>query len=318
MGGALELRTWAKRGTLVVDGPDRKTWLNGLLTCDVGDLQDGEGTWGLLLNRKGKIQSVLWVVCHKQELWLTPSEGTTEHVLGELDKRLIMEDAEVARRDVFSWLTLHGACALEAGRALAVQHNGCSARLSWLADDCAMVCLLTEDAQRVTELCSAGQLSLCGSMVSPLTDEQWVSLRLRSGLGEFGLDFDASSRPHEAGLERRAVSWSKGCYLGQEVVCMQDMRGKVKARVSVFEATPPGQAALSDSHAPGVGDTVEDPSGQGLGTVTSAGIVDDSVYLMACVATKALAADPPELSVATQGVPWTLRPVALPSEIANA
>src|SRR5690606_24904679 len=89
--------------------------------------------------------------------------------------------------------------------------------------------------------------TLDGSRVS-LSDPAWALWRLRHELPWGGIDFDASVRPHEAALERKAVSWSKGCYLGQEVVCMQDMRGKVKKRLAVFtsigdaltEQTPSG------------------------------------------------------------------------------
>ena len=65
------------------------------------------------------------------------------------------------------------------------------------------------------------------------------------GLGVFGVDFGERDNPHEASLDRIAVSWTKGCYLGQEVVCMQDMRGKVKRRLVALE----GSAALLGSAA---------------------------------------------------------------------
>src|SRR5690606_38680361 len=61
----------------------------------------------------------------------------------------------------------------------------------------------------------------------PLAEEQWDELRVVWGVPDFERDFFPVDKPHEASLERRAVDWKKGCYLGQEVVCMQDMRGKV-------------------------------------------------------------------------------------------
>jgi folate-binding protein YgfZ len=63
------------------------------------------------------------------------------------------------------------------------------------------------------------------------------------GLGVFGVDFGEHDNPHEASLDRLAVSWTKGCYLGQEVVCMQDMRGKVKRRLIALD----GAAVLLDA-----------------------------------------------------------------------
>jgi folate-binding protein YgfZ len=73
------------------------------------------------------------------------------------------------------------------------------------------------------------QTSLAG--LPTLDDDAWTTLRLERGVVEWAREFDGAERPHEAGLERRAVDWQKGCYLGQEVVCMQDMRGKVSRRV---------------------------------------------------------------------------------------
>jgi folate-binding protein YgfZ len=63
------------------------------------------------------------------------------------------------------------------------------------------------------------------------SEADWDAFRIAQSLGRFGVDFGEADNPHEAALDRRAVSWSKGCYLGQEVVCMQDMRGKLKRRL---------------------------------------------------------------------------------------
>jgi hypothetical protein len=74
-------------------------------------------------------------------------------------------------------------------------------------------------------------------------------LRVAAGFPAFGVDYTADDNPHEASLDRRAVSFQKGCYLGQEVVYMQDARGKVKRRVvlvSIESSTPipPGTPIL--------------------------------------------------------------------------
>jgi folate-binding protein YgfZ len=73
--------------------------------------------------------------------------------------------------------------------------------------------------------------ALTRSGVVPGSAEDWLLLRLERGVAVHGVDFGVDDNPHEAGLEERAVSWNKGCYLGQEVVCMQGMRGKVKRRL---------------------------------------------------------------------------------------
>src|SRR5262249_43973105 len=59
----------------------------------------------------------------------------------------------------------------------------------------------------------------------------WEALRLERGVPAFGVDFDEKTYPQEASLEKTAVSFDKGCYLGQEVVCMLEMRGHVKRKL---------------------------------------------------------------------------------------
>jgi folate-binding protein YgfZ len=203
------------RPTLKVSGPDRATWLNGLLTCDVQKVGPGHGTWGLLLDRLGKIQAVLGVLADGEHLYLAVFWGDSDVVMRELDARLVMEDAELTLCEKpVHWRLWVGPDATAAPTGATAFGEVSFAKPCMLAafDDS------TPSVGAVPRLSSAA----------------WHVFRVRHGLPWGGIDFDDTSRPHEAGLERRAVSWSKGCYLGQEVVCMQDMRGKVKRSVRAF------------------------------------------------------------------------------------
>src|SRR5262249_30258701 len=62
-------------------------------------------------------------------------------------------------------------------------------------------------------------------------ESAWEALRIEQGVPRFRHDFDESTYPQEASLEKRAVSFDKGCYLGQEVVCMLELRGQVKRKL---------------------------------------------------------------------------------------
>jgi len=90
----------------------------------------------------------------------------------------------------------------------------------------------------------------------------WEALRIERGIPRFGVDFDSSLYPQEAGLEKVAVSFSKGCYLGQEVVYMLEKRGQVKRRLAVF--------VLDSPNVPTRGTAVVDVAGEHVGEVTSA------------------------------------------------
>jgi tRNA-modifying protein YgfZ len=241
-------------GTLVVNGPERSTWLEGLVTCQVGKLEPGQGTWGLTLNRQGKIQSVLWVLAASEQLWLALAPGTLGNSEAELGRMLVMEDAELVRpTHPQHWFSLHGPSAAARARALAEQFDGHAAAIDWSGLGGAALVVEQSRAPAVLEVCRAELLS----------EPDWLRLRLERGLPELGTDFDGRDRPHEAALERRAVNWTKGCYLGQEVVCMQDMRGKVKRSLRLLRIDAPREAELS------AGADVVDAARQPIGKLTS-------------------------------------------------
>lgn len=226
------LQSWA---TLEVTGPDRCSWLDGLLTCDTKTLKPGQATWGLILNRLGKIQAAVYVLETSTTLWLCLAPETVESVFAELDKMLIMEDAELQYpSEAQAWFVLHGSAAPVLGERLGEGTGADSAEMDILGLG---GCLL-----RVPQANSSARLATEG--LTCMSEEQWTALRLERGMPAFGIDFTGSDRPHEAGLERKAVNWKKGCYLGQEVVCMQDMRGKVKKSSRVLQITAPRDAPV--------------------------------------------------------------------------
>lgn len=251
---SVAVRPCADWGTLVVRGPERSTWLEGLVTCQVGKLEAGQGTWGLTLNRQGKIQSVLWIVAGPDQLWLALAPGTLDATEQELGRMLVMEDAELARpARPQHWFSLHGPAAAERARSLAEQFEGRAGAIDWSGLGGAALVVEQSRAPAVLESCRAELLS----------EPDWLRLRLERGLPELGTDFDGRDRPHEAALERRAVNWTKGCYLGQEVVCMQDMRGKVKRSLRLFRVEAAREAELAP------GSELVDAGGQPIGKLTS-------------------------------------------------
>jgi folate-binding protein YgfZ len=230
-----------------VSGSERATWLNGVVTCDVPKLQPGEGTFGLLLSKQGKIQSDFYLVASDDRLLLALAPGTRELALSELARMLVMEDAEIEAVDPeLACVCVYGPRALELSRALAAALHGHAAKLDRAGLEAAV--LLFPESERPS---LAGQVQAAGARLA--TDGEWLRLRVEHGIGLFGTDYAASDNPHEAGLERVAISWSKGCYLGQEVVFMQDARGKLKRRSSPIRidgpAVAPGTKVLANDGA---------------------------------------------------------------------
>lgn len=224
-------RSWV---TLRAVGPEAAEWLQGLLSCDVTSLSDGAGARGLLLTKQGKIVADLAVVPVSDGVLLGVAAERAEPAHELLGHHLIMEDAELElERTGTTWARLHGPRAAAVAEQLAAARSGAWARVDWTGLGGAVVALPGTAEVALAELPEAAVLA---------TDDDWTRLRIERGVPEWG-DFGENDRPHEAALDRRAVSWSKGCYLGQEVVCMQDMRGKVKRRLALLaldELVPSG------------------------------------------------------------------------------
>src|SRR3954471_21636079 len=90
------------RAALVVTGKDRTSWLNGLITCELAKRERGQGAYGLLVDKKGRIQTDLFVVPSEDDetLALALPASLRDTVLETLDHYLIMENAELASADL--------------------------------------------------------------------------------------------------------------------------------------------------------------------------------------------------------------------------
>jgi len=245
----------AERGVLLVAGSERVSWLNGVVTADVATVAPGAATFGLLLSKVGKIQSDFYALAHGNELALVVAPGTESTVLTELERMLVMEDAELrSASSELACVSIHGPKAAELAATVSTLEGVTSGALDRTGLGGAVLLVPRTQLDEVTARLVAEGAVLANA-------EAWQRLRVERRLGLFGVDYGPGDNPHEAALERVAVSWSKGCYLGQEVVFMQDARGKLKRRLVQLEldgAVPPPGAALTS------------PTAEPLGEVTSA------------------------------------------------
>lgn len=243
------------RDTLLVRGPDRKTWLDGLLTCAVTAVNPGSAGYGLLLTKQGKIVTDAYLLDTGKELFVGVAPGQGAAVRELLDRYLVMEDAELEPAPS-TWVWRIGAGATSG----AVAASGGLALGGWQTE------LALADGAAADAADAAGVLA-------------------EHGLGVYGVDFGERDNPHEASLDRIAVSWTKGCYLGQEVVCMQDMRGKVKRRLVALDADaevlPLVRAAAQPLEVLG-------PDGSAVGQVSSVHERAGGLRLLASISTPAL------------------------------
>ncbi len=246
---------------LRLEGDDRRSWLNGQVTNDVRHTREGEGVYCLAVNVRGKIMADAWMLDRGETLALVVPASSVEALLESFEAQIIMEDVEVEPEDGTAVFSLQGP---EAGRCADETNLPPSARVY----DCDELGLggrliLCPTAARETAAEALARSAECaGGIVLDVAG--WELTRLRAGRGQHGADFDLQHYPQEAGLKQRAVSFEKGCYLGQEVVCTLENRGKLRRQLVRLEAD--GTPALAP------GDPIEGDGPDDVGNITSAAV----------------------------------------------
>ena len=260
---------------IAVHGEDAETWLQGQVTQDVAGMAPGDARYALIVDLKGRVIADPWVLRRSEGYWLVVSAGSAAAIVGHLDGFVVMDDVEIELETGLAVVEIDGPAAAGGGDALAcAATNGAHAFVvDRLGLGGAMVITARDEREAIatallTAMRPAGAISV--------TESAWDLVRLRRGIPRFGVDFDRDVHPQEAGLERSAVSFDKGCYIGQEAVCMLQMRGKVRQRMCRFTlASLPAQGESRDDLLGGdakVGrltSVVADPAGgvHGLGYV---------------------------------------------------
>jgi folate-binding protein YgfZ len=232
------------RGRIALRGADRKTFLHALLTNDIAALGPGEGCYAAFLTPQGRFIADMYVFDLGDATLLDVHSDVNDNVMARLDMLIFSEDVQLGDvTEAWGCLSVQGpASAALLAQALGEGEGGrIAAELSGLADlasarhtfagDIAIVARSDEyggagfwvylPAALVMSLMAA--LELAGAtVVEPDVAEV---LRIESGRPAFHADLDEETIPLEAGLESRAISWTKGCYPGQEVIVRIRDRG---------------------------------------------------------------------------------------------
>jgi tRNA-modifying protein YgfZ len=258
-GSALAIPT--ELSTLVITGADRLTWLNGLVTCDLAKKRVGEATYGLVVARNGRVIADSFVLVDEASLFLASPAVAVETLRRHFEHYLVMEDVEVAPgSSAFQTWFLHGPRSLDLLDA-SKSAGGYGAVLDRTGLGGAIVFAPADRADEIRTQIGRAAREI-GGVVGDA--DGWRALRLECGVAEFGEDFDEKTYPQEAALEKVAVSFEKGCYLGQEVVCMLEMRGHVKRKLAAL--------VLEGVDVPSPGTRVTDLAGEAVGEVSSAAL----------------------------------------------
>lgn len=256
----LVARSWSSG--LRMEGADRVRFLNGLVTCDVASLREGEGTYGFLTQIKGRILADVRVLAGAERLWLELPAGRSGEVAAHLGKYVIADRVEISplEEEALSLIGPRSDDVLGGVERPEAVHG--HARVDLFGIPVRLVRDARYGAVPAWTLwapaSAAGDLwakLLAAGPVSPAGREAWERLRVEAGRPLCGRDFGLDNFPQETGLED-AVSYTKGCYLGQEVVARIHYRGGVNRvlRGLVFHgaADPLGETLVHDGREAGV------------------------------------------------------------------
>jgi folate-binding protein YgfZ len=221
------------RGKLDVTGPDAAEYLQGQVTNDVLALATGDGCYAALLDPKAHIVADMRILSGgPEELWLDTEAHTREVVVSHLRMYKIGRRVEVAdRTDERTILSLAG----PAARAVAARATGAAAPSGehrWTAGKVGEVPVrvvataLGADVLAPTEAVDAVRTALLEAGAQQVGDEAVEVLRVEHGIPRHGVDMGPDNLPGEAGIVERAVSFTKGCYIGQEPVARMYHRGR--------------------------------------------------------------------------------------------
>src|SRR3954464_8992580 len=242
------------RGKLALTGREAKTFLNGQVTNDVEALTVGHGLYAAFLTHKGKMLGDLRVLDLGDELWLDTERRSLQALFDTIRRAKIGFDCELHKRTIQQGLiSVIGPAPLDPGPD---EHDNARGEVGGVP----VVAVRTDvgvdlicDAERTDELKHALGL--------PEVDAE--VLRVEAGRPRYGVDLDDTVIPQEAGLNERAVSFTKGCYVGQETVARLHYRGKPNRHLRGLKLSEPVATGtplrLGEREVGRVGSTVVSP-----------------------------------------------------------
>jgi folate-binding protein YgfZ len=248
------------RAHLTFTGPDSVRYLNAILTNNIKDLGAGQGNVSLLLNPQGHILAEIETYAFADKLFCVSYAMIRERLIEWLDKYIIMDDVTMTDET-----ERYGTLALEGPKAATVVKNLAGVDLGTLSElasvDVEILRFAREDSSekaagegvipcRIVRRSPGGVAGAEFVVERGRLEELWQvlrdaarkhgggpmgysalsALRLAQGIPWFGYDFGEKQIPHEAGLQGSHISYTKGCYTGQEIVERVRSRGQVNRR----------------------------------------------------------------------------------------
>jgi tRNA-modifying protein YgfZ len=218
------------RAKFTVRGSEAADFLQGQVSNDVEALEPGSGCYATVLSHKGKLRTDLRILRGEDSFWLDAEaigHAVLEHMLRtySLGRDVQFEDVTETR----ALLSLVGPAARERLDAAppSEEHGFVSG----------------EHGTYVATHLGVDVIAEPGTMldVEPVSEEAVECVRIEAGRPRLGYDMDADTIPQEAGINERAVSFTKGCYVGQETVARLHYRGKPNRHLRGLRLSEPAE-----------------------------------------------------------------------------
>lgn len=265
-----------ERAWVVVSGADRRAYLHGLLTNDIAALQAGQGCYAAYLTPQGRMIADLWVYELGDILLVSMIRDVKPTVLARLDQFIFTEDVQLG--DVTDTFGATAVVGPRAAQALAAAADVAVDRLSALPEHGNLRITFAGQPAIVLRTTDTGEsgfdILVASEQVSQLRERLHAdgvvdvnagdgeALRIEAAIPRFHRDMDEETIPLEAGIESRAISMTKGCYVGQEVIVRVLHRGHGRVAKRLVGLTVNG-AVVPPSGAP------VEAEGKEIGSVTS-------------------------------------------------
>jgi len=196
-----------QRQAVIAEGPDALTFLQGQLSQDLEALAPGEASWSLVLHPQGKVSAWFRITRVSDERFvLDLDQGWADEVLTRLNRFKLRTKIDITLAEWTS-LTIVGPGADDVAID-GVEHD-----------------MITSWAGVPVRDVFGPALDAAALGLPTIDDDSFTALRIEAGVPKMGVELDESTIPAAAGIVDQSVSFTKGCYTGQELVARIDSRG---------------------------------------------------------------------------------------------
>ncbi|HVO61885.1 MAG TPA: hypothetical protein VMT53_13185 [Terriglobales bacterium] len=247
------------RARFKVSGKDRVRWLNGMITNNVRDLPVGQGIYNFLLTPQGRIQGDLYAYNPGEHLVLETDQFQAEHLMTLLKRYIIMDKVEIARDEKLAGIGVAGPHSSELFKRVGI-HLPELKPLQFVETTCRdiAVTIIRSDLPHVdsyeiwldSDKVAALREELVNQGGTPAGSNAVELTRVACGIPAYGQDIRERDLPQETGQER-ALNFTKGCYIGQEIVERIRARGAVHRKFTGFRIDGPLPAMGSKAQGDG-------------------------------------------------------------------